>query len=74
MRVSCPNCKKRFDVPHVAVLAEARRLKERAAGGDVCPTGASGNVIDPADADALECRAEAIRRRQSPPQNTKGMV
>ena len=74
MRVSCPHCKQRFDVAHGTVLAEARRLKEQAESGKSCPTGADGNALNPADADALECRAEAIRRRQSPPQNTKGMV
>jgi hypothetical protein len=59
MRVCCPDCKKRFDVGHVAVLKEAERLKaERAARL------AGANALDPADAEAARQREEAIARRK----------
>ena len=64
MRVSCPHCAKRFDVPHVAVLVESRRLADVAKAGKARVPGADGNRLDPDDADALEERAEAIRRRK----------
>jgi|GEM_PF-2371218 len=63
MRVSCPHCAKRFDVPHVAVLAESRRLAEVAKAGKTVVAGADGNRLDPDDADALAQREEALRRR-----------
>ena len=69
MRVSCPRCQKRFDIPHVAVLVESRRLADVAKAGKAL-TGADGNRLDPADDAAAEQRAEAIRRRKrqnSPP-------
>ena len=62
MRVSCPHCKRRFDVGHLAVLSEHKRLAERAKAGR--PAAAvNGNVLDPSDGAAAEERAEAIRRR-----------
>jgi len=70
MRVSCPHCAKRFDVPHVAVLVESRRLADVAKAGKIAVAGADGNRLDPADDAALEQRAETIRRRKrqnSPP-------
>ena len=64
MRISCPHCSKRFDVPHVAVLVESRRLADVAKAGKAAVAGADGNRLDPADAAAAEDRAEAIRRRK----------
>ena len=64
MRISCPRCQKRFDVPHVAVLVESRRLADVAKAGKAAVAGADGNRLDPADAAAAEDRAEAIRRRK----------
>jgi hypothetical protein len=64
MRVSCPACHKRFDVPHVAVPVESRRLAEVAKAGKIVVAGADGNRLGPADDAALEQRAEAIRRRK----------
>jgi len=64
MRVSCPACHKRFDVPHVAVLVESRRLAEVAKAGKAAVAGADGNRLGPADDAALEQRAETIRRRK----------
>ena len=83
MRVSCPCCSKRFDIPHGAVLAEARRLKEAKDAVRSLPKGAvlimgpsadmvssailsdpNGNVLDPADAEALAARQAAIERRK----------
>ena len=64
MRVSCPRCQKRFDIPHVAVLVESRRLADVAKAGKAV-VGADGNRLDPDDDDALEQRAEAIRRRKA---------
>jgi hypothetical protein len=64
MRVSCPHCAKRFDVPHVAVLVESQRLAEVAKAGKARVAGADGNRLDPADPAALEERAEAVRRRK----------
>ena len=65
MRISCPHCAKRFDVPHVAVLVESRRLADVAKAGKAAVAGADGNRLDPADDTALEQRAEAIRRRKA---------
>ena len=63
MRVSCPKCKKRFDVAHVDVLEEARRLAERRKRGDLAGAGnANGNVL-PETPEALREREGAIRRR-----------
>jgi hypothetical protein len=70
MRVSCPRCQKRFDIPHVAVLVESRRLADVAKAGKAVVAGTDGNRLDPADDTALEQRAEAIQRRKrqnSPP-------
>jgi hypothetical protein len=67
MRVACPCCKKKFDVPHRAVLDEAAKLKENHKGKPrtVDNTGpeVNGNVLPIDDAEAKRLRDEAIRRR-----------
>ena len=63
MRVSCPKCRQRFDVGHLAVLHEAERLKDRAKTGRDPHDAPQGNVLDPTDAEAARQRAEALRRR-----------
>ena len=64
MRVSCSKCGHRFDIAHVAVLVESRRLAEVAKAGKAAVAGADGNRLGPADDAALEQRAETIRRRK----------
>ena len=61
MRVSCPCCKKRFDVPIRDVLAEAEKLKAR--GVRWSPTDPNGNVLSPNDLEAKRLRDEAVKRR-----------
>jgi hypothetical protein len=58
MRTCCPKCKNGYDIPNWAVLAEAAKLARK---GPVSKS--NGNVLDPADAEALRERQEAINRR-----------
>ena len=63
MRVTCPCCAARFDVPHRAVLAEAARLAAHQSQA-VLPAGpdADGNRADAGDSLAVQARRVAIRR------------
>lgn len=52
MRVKCPHCGNKFDIPIRTVLAEAERLKEIRAGrpagaADPDAPDADGNVLPP---------------------------
>lgn len=71
MRLTCPCCGKRFDVPYRAILAEAAKLNghrlpaaatpaPRPAGPD-----ADGNTLDAADPEAVKARRQAIARRMN---------
>jgi hypothetical protein len=74
MRVTCPCCGQRFDLPHRAVLAEAARLNGHAATMErPAPAGpdANGNVLAPGDAAARRARREAIARRLGKPNGGK---
>lgn len=63
MRCTCPHCHQRFDVSFSEVLKEAERLRERAKSGKIPENAREGNVIDPADREALRQRGETIKRR-----------
>jgi hypothetical protein len=47
MRIKCPLCHEKFDVGHREVLAEAERLKQRAAAGQIPADDVDGNVLPP---------------------------
>ena len=66
MRVTCPKCGQRHDVPHRAVLAEAARLNGHTAPAErpaLAGPDADGNRLDPGDAAAVRARRAAIARR-----------
>jgi len=65
MRISCPHCRRKFDLAHTAVIAEVRKLTQLRKDGKVTAAhdDIDGNRLDPADAKAIEQRQEAIRRR-----------
>ena len=65
MRVTCAHCHQRFDIAHTAVLAEAERLKAKAAVGQVPVNAPGGNVLDPHDEQATKQRQAIIARRQT---------
>jgi len=72
MRVICPKCRQRFDVAHVAVLQEARRLAAQRRAGNVTEA-VEGNKIDPTDARQVAERARAVEKRQRlAPEGTTG--
>lgn len=64
MRIQCPCCARRFDVPIRTVLAEAARIAEHRQRGRKLPgPDVDGNVLDPSDARARDERNAAVKRR-----------
>jgi hypothetical protein len=66
MRITCPCCSQRFDVPIRDVLTEAERIHARETKkilAPMYPPDPDGNVLLPMDLDAKRQRDEAVARR-----------
>ncbi len=63
MRIQCPCCRERFDVPIRTVLAEAEKLASKNKSIPSITSPVNGNVLSPHDLAAKRERDAAVRRR-----------
>jgi hypothetical protein len=66
MRVKCPCCRCKFDVPIRVVMTEAARIAERSPKNISPPAAGSepdGNLLSPHDLEGRKLRDDAIARR-----------